>query len=241
MFARAAARQHARAATPDGMTIGELQEIGRAAGLDPALVAAAAAETSAEAAAQETWHGVPVGTQHARLMPDPISDAEWEAVVDLLRAEFKVPGVVQQIGRRREWAPGSGSGIAVHVTVEARDDGDLVTIRSPDASRLTARLLGGSLAFIGVLLFALISLTTGEVLRAAATGGITVAFSVLIYFAIWLMARAVAARKPARHEALLDRIDLASRAEPAPRRLDLDALPDAPSVETGATRRRGRA
>lgn len=257
VFARAAERQHAHAAPPDGLTLAELQEIGRAAGLDPDHIAAAVTESEAEFASQETWHGVPVGVHRTRLLPARVSDAEWERIVDLLRAEFKARGVTEQVGRRREWlSAGQPGSFATRVTVEERPDGDLVTIRKPDAARRfgTGSLM--SLGGAGVLLAILLSVIVGVNAPAVALSIGMIAFGVALYGAAFLSAQIRSRREPAQAEALLDRIDLLSRADRPARdpesqpverddsggagRLDLDALPDT-AGGGAADRRRDRA
>ena len=258
MFARAAERQHARAAPPDGLTLAELQEIGRAAGLDPDHVAAAVGEGDAEAEGRETWHGVPVGVHRTRLLPARLSDAEWERVVDLLRAEFKTPGAAQQIGRRREWVSMTGTSLATTVTVQEHPDGDLVTIRTPSGARQYASLSLGSLGVSALVVAVLLSIVEGLTFGTIAIPVVVAMVGVALYAAAFLAVRVKADRAPVRADRLLDRIDLLSRAEDARAagrggedhparakdagagRLDLDALPDA--AEGGAAaRRRDRA
>ena len=253
MFARAAARQHAHAPPPDGLTLDELQEIGREAGLDPAHIAAVVAESDTEAETQQTWHGVPVGVTRTRLLPDRVSDAEWERIVDVLRAHYKMPGTAQQIGRR-EWTTAAGSTMAYRVTVEPRDNGDLVRVEAPASARSAGILIGLGLSAAAIVMFLSTALTTGELAGPALASAPFAAFGALFYLSVLAMARFAAPREAARHDALLDRIDLLSRADaavasstaasstagPAPA-LDLDELADAPDAEARATRRRDRA
>ena len=251
MFARAAARQHTHAPPPDGLTLDELQEIGRAAGLDPAHIAAVVAESETEAETQQTWHGVPVGVTRTRLLPDRVSDAEWEQIVDVLRAHYKMPGTAQQIGRRREWSASSTT--AYRVTVESRGDGDLVRVQAPASVRSAGILTGLGFSAAAIVMFLSTALTTGELVGPALASAPFAAFGALLYLSVLAMARFAAPREAARHEALLDRIDLLSRADApdassTPARsagtalqLDLDELADAPDAEARATRRRDRA
>ena len=222
IFARAARRQHA-APTPDGLTVEDLEAIGREAGLDPALIAAEAAAERLGDGHEKTWHGVPVGIRRARLMPARISDREWERIVDLLRAEFKMEGTAQQIGTRREWATGtSATGVssmssAYKVRVEERSDGDLVTIEAPNTNQLLGYVLGGTFggmaAFVGILIA---TLQPEKVTEALAMLAVMLTIAAVSYGSAWLGAKVSAARTPDRFEALLDRIDLASRAERPP-------------------------
>ena len=239
IFARAARRQHV-APAEDGLTLDELAEIGRSAGLDPALVRAEAASERVGDEPRSTWHGVPVGVRRARLLPARLSDAEWERVVDLLRTEFKMSGVTEQIGRRREWATGrstSSASAAYRVRVEERSDGDLVTIEAPDVERLLGALLGGIFGGIGALAGGFTFLMGAEnVAEGVAVTTVFLAIGLVCYLLALLSAKWSAARTPGRFEALLDRIDLVSRLDAAPTgpeasgRIDASLL-DLPDVD----------
>ncbi|WP_412068416.1 hypothetical protein [Rubrivirga sp. IMCC43871] len=206
IFERAARRQHA-APAPDGLTLDDLLTIGREAGLDPALIAAEAAGARVREHEQTTWHGVPVGITRSRLLPSRLTDGEWERVVDTLRAEFKAPGVTEQIGTRREWAS-AASPMATRVTIERRDEGDVVTVEVPDQNRPAGLLLGGLFGTIGLgSMLALLAINP----KAAVVGVVFGMIGALAYALLWLAAKATASRTPARLETLLDRVDLISR------------------------------
>lgn len=247
IFARAAARQHAHDSLPEGLTLNELQEIGRSAGLDPEHVAAAATETLIEAKGETTWHGVPTTILRTRLLPSRVSDSEWETIVDLLRDHYGTPGTAQQIGRRREWTPTSGSEATPRVTIAPQENGDLLRIQAPDILRPLAVGLSTSLVGAAVVLTVLIGTITDDIGGALLMGGGLVAVAVILYLGVFAAAQTRARKTPARLDALLDRIDLASRQddrlEPVntPTVLDLDGLDDAPNVSSNATRSRTRA
>ena len=238
IFARAARRQHA-APTLDGLTVEDLAEIGREAGLDPSLVAAEAAAERLGDGAERTWHGVPVGIRRGRLLPDRVSDREWERVVDLLRAEFKLGGTAQQIGTRREWTSGPSSSsssmsTAYTVRVEARPDGDLVTVEAPNSNQMVGYILGG--IFGGISLFAGLAIAVGQpekLAEALVMVAVMLGIAVLLYGGAFLAAKVSAVKTPDRFEALLDRIDLVSRQEPVAPGGRIDAgLLDEPAAGT---------
>ncbi|WP_420455075.1 hypothetical protein [Rubrivirga sp.] len=216
IFARAARRQHATPAA-DGLTAEELAAIGREAGLDPTLVAAEAAAERLAATPEKRWHGVPVAIRRSRLLPDRLSDREWERVVDVLRAEFKQEGTAQQIGRRREWATvvtswSSKTSASFQVRVEEGPEGDLVTVEAPDTHRPAGYALGGVFAGMGLGLIAMVSVLDPSTLgQAFAFGAMFVVLGVVLYGAMLLAAKLSAARTADRFEALLDRVDLISR------------------------------
>lgn len=218
IFSRAARRQHV-ASPADGLSASELESIARDAGLDPDLVLAEAAAERIGQEMQQTWHGVPVGLRRSRMLLTRVSDLEWEQIVDLLRAEYKTPGMAEQIGRRREWSAVSGTSSSVSQTlivrVEERAEGDLVTIEAPDISRRLGIVLGASFATMAVLISAMIAFLNPEKLSAAAGLLVFLALAATVsYGGFFVSAKLSAARTPDRLEGLLDRIDLISRQTP---------------------------
>ena len=141
VFARAAREQQAADAADgpsDGLTLDELQEIGRASGLDPAFVASAARSVAVGVpeSHRDDWLGVPLAVAYTAVLPDPPSDDLWEPLVADARRTFGARGRVETIGRLREWRNGNlvlalgpaGDGSQVHAQTR-RPDG-LVTVVS---------------------------------------------------------------------------------------------------------------
>lgn len=162
IFERAAERQEqARAAErerdPDaegGLSLEELQEIGRAAGIDPAHIAAAAEGITA--GTRTGLAGPPARRDHGRLARFPrlgrprrtgrdlpevtapsgkpllhesrlvprMDDATWERLVEALRRESKVAGITGQVGRVREWAKDRDSKESTPLTVRVVPEDD---------------------------------------------------------------------------------------------------------------------
>lgn len=200
----------------------ELQAIGQEAGLDADLVAAEAMAERGGQATQATWHGVPVGFERSRLLPDRLSEREWERVVDLLRSESRVPGAAQQIGRRREWTATSSSSssmAALRVRVEERADGDLVTLTLPDSNRLLGLALGGTFAGMSGLIGAALAAGGTEMSKVLVIAAMMVLLGVFLYSAFFLSAKLAAVRAPDRLDGLLDRIDLISHLDDASPRM----------------------
>lgn len=126
IFARAAERQHATDTQGEGLTLAELQDIGRAAGLDPEHVAAAVAEAGQRPVTPAVVTGVNVTPRTSRLVPGEMTDPVWEQVVARLRQTFGAQGIATDVGRVREWTSGSGSNLML--TAEPAPGGTLVTI-----------------------------------------------------------------------------------------------------------------
>lgn len=247
IFARAAERQHADEAEPPGLSRAELEEIGRAAGLDPAALAAAIAEVrsgSPDRAPAVVW-GVDVEPRATRVVPR-VTDEAWEQIVARLRQTFKTNGTPTDVGRVREWAGSSAQGLSnLRAVIEPVDGGSQVTLEMSQAREakafyalpimfgVMAALLGALLVFgdfePGVwllpalfLVFALVAAVSGR-----------------IGFARW------ASRRQGQFDALLDQIELvardaASERGPEAAHLDLDDVPDEPAASETASRVRAR-
>ena len=109
IFALVAERQRASLGADSGLSLAELEEAARAAGLDPSLVAGAAAEVDALPDAEDrTLAGAPVEVVRQRLIGRSVDDDTWAQMVAAARAEFGDAGMAGQIGRLREWTLISG-------------------------------------------------------------------------------------------------------------------------------------
>jgi hypothetical protein len=152
--AEASGRQPASAA--GGMTLAELQEIGREAGLQPETVAQAAeslhrAATPAPAPAPPpTFLRVPIGVARTVALERPLSDEEWGELVAQLRATFNAGGRINSYGDFREWRNGN-----LRVSAEPVVGGYQVEMRTSKGSSRSLMTAGGimtgiSAAMLGV-------------------------------------------------------------------------------------------
>lgn len=112
IFARAAeaeASGRQPVSTAGGMTLSELQEIGREAGIQPEAVAQAAASLrrTASRAPAPTFLRVPIGVARTVPLERPLSDEEWGELVAELRTTFNAGGNVRSDGSFREWRNGN--------------------------------------------------------------------------------------------------------------------------------------
>lgn len=203
------------------MSLAQLQEVARAAGIEPSHVAAAAASLEAESDAGGSAlapFGLPARLRAARVVP-PVSDATWERMVAALRSEFGTAGHAGQLGRRREWTArvksgSSGYDDAMHVVVAPHELGAVITIEQHDAQQRGRDFLtaAGTTSIMGVLFGALGLLTplpaglgvVGLVVlgSGAALGGGGVAWT-----------KRWARRRVRSFDTLLDRLELIARTE----------------------------
>ena len=92
----------------DGMTLAELQEIGREAGIPPEAVAQAAQSMDLRGrAVSRTVLGLPIGAERTIALDRRITDEEWDHLVVELRETFNARGTVRSSGSLREWTNGN--------------------------------------------------------------------------------------------------------------------------------------
>src|SRR5688572_29338664 len=91
-----------------GLTLNELQQIGREIGMTPEVVAQAArsidhrpAETS------RRFFGVPIAVGRTVELERKMTDEEWERLVVDLRETFDAKGTVRHEGSLRQWTNGN--------------------------------------------------------------------------------------------------------------------------------------
>ncbi|MEP0548591.1 MAG: hypothetical protein ABJF88_16770 [Rhodothermales bacterium] len=260
LFERAAERQEqarrAEAASEGGLTLDELQRIGRETGIAPEHIAEAAVELAAAGPTRPAGKmlGMPVEVRRARAVAAPVTDEAWEQMVTDLRKTFKQPGVAGRVGRVREWATTTEENrMPVRVSVTPEDGGAHVTIeQSMRSSALGLTAASATFALVALLfgvLFAVGDFEPGVMLLPA----MFAAFALLMFGGSRFGFGTYANRQAERFEHALDRIDLIARdaapaaersavpteAEPerAPR-LGLDDLPeaDAESSRPGRSR-----
>jgi len=128
----------------DGVTLGELQEIGQEVGLPANRIAEAVAafESRGDALPRTTALGLPTSVGSVVALPRRPTDFEWERLIAELRTTFGGTGVVTSHGSLREWSNGT-----LQAFVEPTDTG--YRLRMTDSR---AAVLGVAVFFGGVLL-----------------------------------------------------------------------------------------
>ena len=111
IFERAAeAQQAGRRQLPsgEGMTLADLQEIGRDVGIPAELVAQAARSLDRGGpSSSRTLLGLPIGVGLTVDLDRRLSDHEWERLVIDLRETFDARGTVRSDGSFRQWTNGN--------------------------------------------------------------------------------------------------------------------------------------
>lgn len=109
-----------------GMTLAELQDIGRDVGLPAeALAEAARSLDLAGRPASRSFLGFPIGVSHVVDLGRPLATGEWERLVVDLRDTFDARGVVREDGAFRQWTNGN-----LQALVEPTGSGHRVRLRT---------------------------------------------------------------------------------------------------------------
>ena len=233
IFALVADRQR-QASGDAGLTLEELEEAARAAGLDASLVAVAAAELDAQPHAEKTLLGAPVEVLRTRLIDGPLSEDAWAGMVAQARREFGQPGMAGQIGRLREWTVISGgtkNGTVTRLTAEPTDRGTRVTL-----SRSVHEAVKG--LALATVIQAAMGVMFGVLAAAGVESEMWIVAAILLSVGLLMGAgtqigtRVWQRHQGGRFEALLDRLELVAR--------DVTEADAAPGLEAPGRAEEGR-
>lgn len=239
VFARAAAAQERadRESADLGLSMEELQSVGAEAGLDPALVAAAArAVASGEPDdGREALLGLPVGVRRAASLDVPPSDDLWAFLVADLQDTFSARGKTERIGESRIWRNGN-----LRATLSPSGDGARLRLQS-NRREDTQRLLLASAINAAVAVFVATTQSDGSATMVLTLVAAGLALMAVIRQFAWTRTREDQMEAViARAQRSAGTFAPATEAQPVPAaRLDLLDLGDA-STEAGRAERRVR-
>jgi len=161
IFARASeTEQETRRLVPtrEGLTLTELQQIGREAGIAPELVAQAARSLDQpQQPAAPVFLGLPIGAARTVRLERRMTDEEWERLVVDLRETFEARGVVRSEGSLRQWSNGN-----LQVLLEPDGDAQRVRFRTVRGNSRAMMFLGLGLVGASAATF-LAAVLTGSV------------------------------------------------------------------------------
>ncbi len=134
-----------------GLTLAELQEIGKEAGITPEFIArsAVAVDRTGPAQPPTRFLGLPISVARTVDLPGPLSDENWDRLVVELRETFQAHGKLRRDGSLREWKNGN-----LHAVVEPTESGHRLRLRTVKGNA-KRRLLGGLAVFAFGLVFLL--------------------------------------------------------------------------------------
>lgn len=110
IFKLATTERVAKPAAPssEGLTLSEIQSIGREVGVDSDVIERAAAALDATALEHKrTMLGAPIEVGRIIPLERAMTDHEWEQTVALLRSTFRAGGKLSGHGTLREWRNGN--------------------------------------------------------------------------------------------------------------------------------------
>lgn len=135
-------------ARTDGLTLSELQQIGKEAGFSPEAVAQAVRLHAGDGSASTSrFLGLPLGVAHTVELDRPLADTEWEQLVGQLRDTFEAKGAIKYEGPFRQWSNGN-----LHVLVEPTATGHRVRFRTTNG--LSRAMLRGAIALLAIVFVA---------------------------------------------------------------------------------------
>ncbi len=154
------ARDRRLASESGGLTLEELQHVGKEAGIDASSVARAAAALDARGTSTPIRRsfGLPVGLSRVVELPRAPSDREWEQLITEFRTTFGVQGVATSSGNMRQWSHGN-----LHISLEPSARGEQLRISTLNDSVIALNGLG--------IVFGGMSLLMGAVVTAAGKPG----------------------------------------------------------------------
>ena len=137
----------------EGLTLAELQEIGRQVGIAPELVIHAAASlVQAGSPTSRKFLGLPIGVGRTIELDRKLSQDEWERLVVDLRETFDARGITKQEGSFRQWTNGN-----LQVLVEPTANGHRIRLSTVKADA-RAWMRGGLVTLGGAAVTAIAAL-----------------------------------------------------------------------------------
>ncbi len=123
----------------EGLTLEELQSVGREVGLAPERVARAAEalDARAEIVPRGTLLGSPVGVGRVVPLPRAATDREWQFLVAELRETFGAKGKVVSHGGVREWSNGN-----LHAVLEETVAGPQLRLGTRKGNAIEVAIMG---------------------------------------------------------------------------------------------------
>ena len=146
-------RAEPSAADPEGLTLAELAEIAREAGIDPNLLRRAAAEVENRTPAN-TWGekiaGAPIGISIERTVPGELPPDRFDAIIPLIQRATEGQGTASAVGKTLTWSSRTDGNTAVQQVLVASRDGETLIRVEERFSGLAGGLFGGIVGGVGV-------------------------------------------------------------------------------------------
>lgn len=147
----------------EGLTLPEIQEIGREVGVPPDRIESAARSLDMPAPSpprKKRFFGLPIGVGRTVSLPRRLSEEEWHRLVVDLRDTFDARGKIREEGRFREWRNGN-----LQALLEPTGSGERLRLRTEKGGAKPGIGVGAGLLGGGALFSLLYLLTGGEMGR----------------------------------------------------------------------------
>jgi hypothetical protein len=137
-------------ASTEGMTLGQLQEIGKEVGIPGDLVAQAAGSLDQRGRSSvRRFLGLPIGVGRTVQLPRRLSETEWERLVVDLRTTFDARGRLKDEGSFRQWTNGN-----LQALLEPTATGHQLRLKTMKGDAYASMMFGLATAGLGALLVA---------------------------------------------------------------------------------------
>jgi hypothetical protein len=129
----------------EGLTLRELQEVGRDVGLPPELVerAARSLDLMGQTHRRKLLGFIPVGVGRTVELPRPLTDAEWHRLVSDLRETFDARGKLSEHGPFKQWTNGN-----LQALLEPTPDGQRLRMKTLKGSAMS--MMGTGAMMLGI-------------------------------------------------------------------------------------------
>lgn len=175
---RAAAEQpettEPETAAADGLTLAQLQSIGREVGLSPEAIARAAHGVDLRPVQARSVLGFPLAVTHTVQLQRHLTDDDWDRLVVQLREVFGARGRVRSEGSLRQWSNGN-----LHVLLEPTDQGHRIRFGTVHGGA-RAGIAAGLLLFGAAIVTAVATAVSGTLSEAASGIWIMVGVGVIM-------------------------------------------------------------
>jgi len=195
----------------EGLTLAELQAIGREVGIAPEAVERAAMALDVRRSGESrTLFGLPIGVARTVNLNRRLSDDEWERLVVQLREVFGARGTMRSEGSFRQWTNGN-----LQVLLEPTETGHRLRFRTVHGAAM-ASMNGGLFSLFMAAITAIAFLASGDFARGipAMTGMLLVGAGMIANGALRLPRWARLRQR--QMETLADQIALGTSGSPPP-------------------------
>ena len=132
-----------------GLTLAELQEVGREVGMEPSRIAEAALtlDTRRDVLPRRTSLGMPISVGRVIDLPRAVTDREWDLLVVEFRETFGARGQVTSHGGIREWSNGN-----LHAFLEPTETGHRLRLRTLKGGARALNWMGVAGLAVGLIM-----------------------------------------------------------------------------------------